>query len=157
LNPSLAGGHLTLDYLAQFQEFIPSTSSDRFQRFTLDLSHTIPIGTSPRVGQSASLGPDQCAPTGVDARCAPMAPVRTNGVWNRSGAVTLRVYVTRSFAGPDAAVPFYFQPTLGGSDINGTRALPSFDDYRFRGPHAVLFQQTFEHAIAGPVGAFIGV
>ena len=30
-------------------------------------------------------------------------------------------------------VPFYFQPTLGGSDINGQRLLSGYDDYRFRG------------------------
>jgi hypothetical protein len=51
-------------------------------------------------------------------------------------------------------VPFYFQPTLGGSDINGQRLLASFDDYRFRGPNLIALQETFEHSVWGPLGAY---
>jgi hypothetical protein len=42
-------------------------------------------------------------------------------------------------------VPFYFQPTLGGSDINGTAALASYQDYRFRAPNNILARASFEH------------
>jgi hypothetical protein len=52
-------------------------------------------------------------------------------------------------------VPFYLQRTLGGSDLDGQRALASYDDYRFRGPHLMLFQETYEQAIRGPLGAIL--
>ena len=54
-------------------------------------------------------------------------------------------------------VPFYIQPTLGGSDINGNAALPSYQDYRFRAPNVMLLRETFEHSIwTLPIGfAFI--
>jgi hypothetical protein len=49
-------------------------------------------------------------------------------------------------------VPFYFQPTLGGSDIDGNPALPSYQDYRFRAPNNILAEARFEHSIYGPFG-----
>jgi hypothetical protein len=49
-------------------------------------------------------------------------------------------------------VPFYFQQTLGGSDINGALALGSYRDYRFRAPNLLLFQENFEHSIWGSFG-----
>jgi len=51
-----------------------------------------------------------------------------------------------------AAVPFYFQQTLGGSDINGAPALSSYQDYRFRGPNLLLLRESFEHSLWGPFG-----
>jgi hypothetical protein len=51
-----------------------------------------------------------------------------------------------------ARVPFYFQQTLGGSDINGSPALSSYQDYRFRAPNLMLFRESFEHSIWGPFG-----
>jgi len=44
-------------------------------------------------------------------------------------------------------VPFYFQPTLGGADINGSNSLSSYQDYRFRAPNILLFRENFEHSI----------
>jgi hypothetical protein len=52
-------------------------------------------------------------------------------------------------------VPFYFQPTLGGSDINGSRLLSGYADYRFRAPHLLAFQESLEHSLWGPVGVFV--
>lgn len=50
-------------------------------------------------------------------------------------------------------VPFYLDTTLGGSNINGTILLPSYADYRFRGPDPMLLRGTFEHSIGKfPVG-----
>jgi hypothetical protein len=49
-------------------------------------------------------------------------------------------------------VPFYLQPTLGGSDINGERLLASFDDYRFRGPRLIALQESVEYSVWGPLG-----
>jgi len=44
-------------------------------------------------------------------------------------------------------VPFYFQPTLGGADINGQQSLSSYQDYRFRAPNLLLLRENFEHSI----------
>jgi hypothetical protein len=49
-------------------------------------------------------------------------------------------------------VPFYFQPTLGGQDIDSNLTLPSYQDYRFRAPNLLLLQENFEHSIWGPFG-----
>ena len=52
-------------------------------------------------------------------------------------------------------MPFYFQPTLGGSDINGQRLLAGYDDYRFRGANLIALQESVEHSIWGPIGAYL--
>jgi hypothetical protein len=63
--------------------------------------------------------------------------------------------MTGSAAYAHAAVPFYFDPTIGGSDINGQPLLPSYPDYRFRGPNLVLLRETIEHAIPKiPLGVY---
>ncbi len=49
-------------------------------------------------------------------------------------------------------VPFYFQPTLGGSDVNGNPALASYPDYRFRAPNTILARASIEHSVWGPLG-----
>ena len=50
-------------------------------------------------------------------------------------------------------MPFYFQPTLGGADINGNSSLSSYQDYRFRAPNVMLLRESFEHSIWNwPVG-----
>jgi hypothetical protein len=41
--------------------------------------------------------------------------------------------VTASAADAGNTVPFFLQPTVGGSDIGGVLTLPSYADYRFRG------------------------
>jgi len=38
--------------------------------------------------------------------------------------------MTQSFVPAGNVAPFYFQPTLGGSDINGSPAPASYQDYR---------------------------
>ena len=58
----------------------------------------------------------------------------------------------RSIASAGSVVPFYLQPTLGGSDINGNPWLSSYSDYRFRAPNALLLREAFEHSIWGPIG-----
>jgi hypothetical protein len=64
----------------------------------------------------------------------------------------LRLLISESFTSSGSVVPFYFQPTLGGSDINGQAALASFQDYRFRAPNLLLLQGSIEHSLYGPVG-----
>jgi hypothetical protein len=60
--------------------------------------------------------------------------------------------MSESVASAGNVVPFYFQHTLGGSDIDGNPALSSYQDYRFRDPNLPLLHESFEHSIWGPVG-----
>jgi hypothetical protein len=71
---------------------------------------------------------------------------------DREGSVGLRLLLTESFVPSGNVVPFYFQPTLGGSDIDGNAALSSYQDYRFRAPNLLLLSGSFEHSIYGPLG-----
>ncbi len=52
-------------------------------------------------------------------------------------------------------MPFYLQPTLGGTDINNVDALRSYRDYRFRAPNLLVFQAEYTRTIWGPI-AFLG-
>jgi hypothetical protein len=52
-------------------------------------------------------------------------------------------------------VPFYLQPTLGGSDISGGAGLAGYRDYRFRAPDILLAQFEYAHGVRSyPVGVF---
>jgi len=64
----------------------------------------------------------------------------------------VRLLLSESIHSASSVVPFYFQPTLGGSDINGNPSLSSFQDYRFRGANILLLRESFEHSIWGPFG-----
>ena len=74
---------------------------------------------------------------------------------NLEGSASIRLLATRSSGNAGSQVPFYFQPTLGGSDINGQRLLSAYDDYRFRGPNLIALQESVEHSIWGPIGAYL--
>src|SRR5208337_517988 len=72
---------------------------------------------------------------------------------NLNGSIGMRLLASESIASGTSTVPFYFQQTLGGSDINSALALGSYQDYRFRAPNLLLLQENFEHSIWGPFGA----
>jgi hypothetical protein len=147
LRPDVFAGHLRFDYLVRFQQFFGEGAS--FRRWRIDLDHEIPLyGRSGRVEARDANDPNSCSITsGGD--CPPVSVSR-----DRRGSIGLRaLYVTSSASAGDI-VPFYFQPTLGGQDINGQAGLSGFDTYRFRGPHLVLFQQSIEHSVWGPIGAW---
>lgn len=147
LEPTLFNDHLQLDYLAQFQQFVaPSDTQYSFRRFTADVDHTIPLyRNSGSYGPKATNGPDECAASLGATKCPAIQR-------NREGSVELRLLITESIASAGSVVPFYFQPTLGGSDINGNSWLPSYNDYRFRAPNTLLLREGFEHSIWGPIG-----
>lgn len=63
------------------------------------------------------------------------------------GKLSLRAYTALSMTPGGNVVPFYFQPTLGGADINGNSSLPSYQDYRFRAPNVLLFRENLEHSL----------
>jgi len=151
LKPALFHDNLQFNYLAKFDEFFaPSNSQYNFQRWTLDLNHTIPLYTkSQSYAFKDAKGPDDCtdATASKDTPCPPVSYS-----WNRQGSINFRFFLSESMNSSSAAVPFYFQQTLGGSDVNGAPALSSFQDYRFRAPNLMLFRESFEHSIWGPFG-----
>jgi hypothetical protein len=149
LKPTLFNDHLQFNYLVNFQQFIaPSDSTYSFRRWTVDLGHEIPLyGRSQSVVKPKDTnGPDQCAQT-LGSACPSIDYSR-----NRNGTIGVRLVISESIADAGSVVPFYFQPTLGGSDINGSPALSSYQDYRFRAPNLLLLRESFEHSIWGPLG-----
>lgn len=146
LAPEFAGGHVRLNYWMTFKEYVAGSSNFSFQRWTTDLSHEFPIWTTTRrAAPDPQKGPDDCSVGAGDRPCP--APSR-----DRQGSFTLRFLMNQSFVPAGHVVPFYFQPTLGGSDIDGNPTLPSYQDYRFRAPNNILAEARFEHSIWGPLG-----
>ena len=151
LKPSIANGHVRFNYLLSAQQFRTSRESQSsFNRWTVDLQHEIPLyrGVA-SIGPGASNTPNECSQTTGSPKCPDVLWSR-----NRQGSIHLRVLLNSSSTSGDNRVPFYFQPTLGGSDLNGQRLLAGYDDYRFRGPHLIALQEGIEHSLWGPVGVF---
>jgi hypothetical protein len=147
------GNYFQLNYLANFQQFFaPSSSKNSFLRWTADLNHTFYLygytQSAPR--NTDANGPDECALT--SEKCPPILPEPSSRSHNLNGSVNLRLLVSESMTSGSHAVPFYFQQTLGGSDIDGAPSLGSYQDYRFRAPNVLLLQENFEHSIWGPFG-----
>lgn len=131
-----------LNYLLTFQQYIaPGDSHFSFRRFTTDLSHQIPIYSKTRTNLPLSHnGPDDCS-QGLDDHSCPSI------TRNLEGSLGVRLFISESMAPSGHVVPFYFQPTLGGSDINGNQSLSSYQDYRFRAPNVLFLRGSFEHSI----------
>lgn len=150
IKPGLFDDHLQLNYLASFQQFFaPSNSHYSFLRWTVDLNHSIPLyghTQSPGAAKDTN-GPDECAVAVGAEKCPSLSTSR-----NLAGSIGLRLLVSESINSASSAVPFYFQQTLGGSDISGNPSLTSFQDYRFRAPNIFLLRESFEHSIWGPFG-----
>jgi hypothetical protein len=140
--------YLQLNYTGNFQQFFaPSSSQNSFRRWTVDLNHTIYLygytQSAPR--STDGNGPDSCAPG--SETCPAVSHSR-----NLNGSLGARLLLSESIASASSTEPFYFQQTLGGSDINGALALGSYQDYRYRAPNLLLVQESFEHSIWGPFG-----
>jgi hypothetical protein len=136
-----------LDYSAVLQEFVAPGSAFSFRRFTLDFDHEFAIyRRQQQRAQNVNQGPDDCRDH-LNQPCPQASFTR-----NREGTIRARFLMTQSITPAGNLLPFYFQPTLGGSDINGRTMLASYPDYRFRGPNLMLAQGAFEHVIWGPIG-----
>ena len=147
------GDHLQLNYLANFQQFFaPSNSDYSFRRWTTDLNHTFYLYgySESRPVNTDTNGPDECAPS--TEKCPPIVLPSVSRSHNLNGSVNFRLLVSESIASGTSTVPFYFQQTLGGSDIDSQSSLASYQDYRFRAPNVLLLQEDFEHSIWGPFG-----
>lgn len=149
IRPVFFGDHLQLNYLANFQQYAaPSDTTYSFRRFNFDLGHTIPLyRTTVSSASRDTNGPDECA-TAPGAKCPPIPVSRNN-----TGSIGIRLLISESIANAGSTVPFYMQPTLGGSDVNGAAYLGSYEDYRFRGPNLLLLRESLEHSVWGPFGA----
>lgn len=142
------GDRFELNYLGNFQQFFaPSSSQNSFLRWTADLNHTFYLyGYTKSAPMSTGVdGPDECSRG--EEKCPEAAHSR-----NLNGSIGFRLLVSESINSATSALPFYFQQTLGGADIDGNMALGSYQDYRFRAPNLLLLQQSFEHSIWGPFG-----
>lgn len=140
--------YFQLNYLANFQQFFaPSNSHDSFLRWTVDLNHIFYLYgyTHSATPSTDTNGPNSCAP--AKEKCPPVSTSR-----NLNGSIGVRLLLSESINSASSAVPFYFQQTLGGQDINSSLALGSYRDYRFRAPNILLLQENFEHSIWGPFG-----
>ena len=149
LRPVLFDDNLRLNYFVNYQQFVAGDSRFSFQRLTIDLSHQIPLSRTTRTLLPRDHnGPDDCSSSATSATHDCPSVTR-----DREGSIGLRMLLIESFTSSGHVVPFYFQPTLGGSDINGKSSLASYQDYRFRAPNLLLFQGNIEHSIYGPLGA----
>lgn len=183
IDPALFKDHIRLNYLVQFQQFVsPGAGTYSFRRFNGDFSHEIPLYSllpgklgkayyPNRAAQFPHDGPDDCTATSggqnisrhraaaADAHQSTARPCPIISTTDKlEGSITLRAFISESFARSGSVVPFYFMPTTGGSDINGTRILASYPDYRFRAPNLLLFRGTIEHSIGKlPLGAIFSV
>jgi hypothetical protein len=147
IRPQLANGYVRLNYTASFSEWVSSNSTYSFRRFNADLSHQFPLYRSTRSLLPHEFnGPDTCATDPSALQCPSISR-------NLEGSFGLRLLYTTSYTSSGSVVPFYLDPTIGGSDINGTTLLPSLPDYRFRGPNLLVLRGSFEHSIyKWPVG-----
>lgn len=166
LVPSLFGDRVSLNYLLQFQQFFaPGDSRYSFRRLNFDFNHEIPLSHLSRsigkyYGSSTPAlprnTPDYCGGAGRENLPMPCPPASLTR--KLEGSFSLRAFISESFAGKGKEVPFYFMPTIGGSDLNGTPILPSYPDYRFRGPDLLLFRGTVEHSLGKfPIGALFSI
>jgi hypothetical protein len=141
------GDHLELNYSGSLQEFVaPSNSQNTFERWTVDLNHTFYLYGYTESGPKPTdmTGPNECAPS---AQACP----KVSRSRNLNGSIGVRLLLSESMNSA-SKVPFYFDPTLGGQDINSSLTLGSYRDYRFRAPNYLLLQETVEHSIWGPFG-----
>jgi len=152
IRPTFFADYLRLNYFLTFQQYLAAGDSKfSFRRFTVDLAHQIPLyrKTTRTLLPRDLNGPDECS---VDKDL--MCPAITR---DREGSIGIRLFISESMAPAGHVVPFYFQPTLGGSDINGNLWLGSYQDYRFRAPNVMVLRASFEHSVYGPLGVTFAV
>lgn len=153
IRPSWAGDVVRLNYDLSYKQFIAPNSNFSFQRLTVDLGHEFALygKTMRSVSARPGNGPDDCTLDPVTHPGCPSPYVR-----NFEGAVEIRFLAELSMTPGGDVVPFYFQPTVGGTDINGNPNLSSYQDYRFRAPNVMLVKESFEHSIWNlPIGVAV--
>jgi hypothetical protein len=71
------------------------------------------------------------------------------------GTISVTGRLVASFTSSGNQVPFYLQPTIGGTDINNLDVVRSYRDYRFRAPNVLDFQTEYTRKIVDPVGLLL--
>jgi hypothetical protein len=144
MRPTAFDDRLHFNYDFAYRPFIAvSDSSFSFQRLTIDLYQEISLHRTHMRLPRETNGPNDCQidPTDSHSKC----PKSTSNAVE--GTIGVRAFTSLSMVPGTNTVPFYFQPTLGGSDVNGNNSLSSYQDYRFRAPNILLFQETLEHSL----------
>jgi len=154
IRPTYFDDFLRLNYRLAYQQFFaPGNSNFTFQRLTADLIHEFVIYHKAKKTEyflprdNNPNGPDDCS-LSTDPKHPECAAITRD----RQGTVGLEFFLAESMTPGGNLAPFYFQPTLGGVDINGTPSLSSYQDFRFRAPNVMFFRQSLEHSIWGPLG-----
>jgi len=147
--PTLFENRIRLHYLANAQYFGAIGAPYSFRRWTADIGQEFALNRKVTlIAANPHNGPDSCASAGT-------ACPHISTTINNEGSITLRLLLTGSAAGAGNAVPFYFDPTTGGSNIDGNPILASYPDYRFRSPNVVLLRGTVEHSLPKlPLGVY---
>jgi hypothetical protein len=68
------------------------------------------------------------------------------------GKIDVRTQVKASMTNGASVVPFYLEPTVGGSDINSQMSLRGYPDYRFRDRDSVFVQAEYSVPLWDPIG-----
>ena len=144
LQESWFGDRLQPDLTLTYQQFEAPGSKYSFQRLSTNAGVNVPLARSISEKTTTYHGPDDCGTAMQGHRCP--------AVVDRNGSVGVRLFVTQSIIPAGNSVPFYFQPTIGGGDLNGQTLLPAYGDYRFRAPNMIVARANCEHSLYGPLG-----
>jgi len=150
MRPTAFNNLLHFNYDVAYRPYWGTSGKFSFQRLTADLYQEISLYHTAMLTPRDTNGPNDCVvnPATDNKKCPKVSIMRS-----MQGTLGLRAYTSLSMTPGGNAAPFYFQPTLGGSDINGNPGLPSYQDYRFRAPNILLFREHFEHSLGGlPLG-----
>jgi hypothetical protein len=148
MRPTFDDDLFHLNYDVSYKPYAAlGTSHMSFQRFSADITHQMLLYHKryhllPPQTARAGNGPDDCRDPSAKPPGCPKVSTR-----DLEGSIGVRFYTALSMTPGGGTVPFYFQPTLGGSDIDGNSTLASFQDYRFRAPNVMLVREGFEHSI----------
>jgi hypothetical protein len=158
---------LTLSNSAEYHWYAAKgTPSFSFQQTVVDSDENIQIGSVVRhyvqVADSKggvsklwySMLARACGDTGIDWS-KPQEYVLKVRQLCHLGDVDLRSHIVASRTGAGSLVPFYLQPTIGGSDIDSRPSLRAYPYYRFRAPDALFVQTDYSVSILDPVGLLL--
>jgi hypothetical protein len=151
---------LHLDYDLGFRPYVATTDSRfTFARLTADLQHEFQFYGRGFPIRRVTKGPDDCSTDQPPADsitgevAGRVKTCSTEYSRNKVATLNIRAFTSLAMMTGDRGVPFYFQPTLGGGDVNGNPTLSSYTDYRFRAPNVLLTRESFEHTLGKwPVG-----
>jgi hypothetical protein len=147
--PGYFHNSLRLHYLGNLQDFAAVGAPYSFRRWTADIGQEFALHRKVTLtAVNPHNGPDSCA---SDSSGCP----RISTTIDNEGSISLRLLLTGSAVAARNAVPFYFDPTSGGSNIDGNPILASYPDYRFRSPNLVLLRGAVEHSLPKlPLGVY---